>query len=276
VLARCSWRLVAGILVVLGPGAAEARAGRGKAAGKVARPAGEASPQLVAELASDKDPTAAAAARRLGELGGAASADALASALALGVRPAVAVEALGALGKIRDPRSLPVVSLAVGNSNVPVRVAAVKTLGRMADARGVELLLDRLGDQAPPVRAAAAEALAARKETRAEKRLFMLVTRNDAGAAGPLGAVMSPDSIPRLAELHGRIDDAVLSSSLGEFIKRPEVPDRLRLDVVRTLAQLDGAASTAALVEYLASVPDRDTRPSKEEAQKVLDRRGVK
>jgi HEAT repeat protein len=266
------------MLVLVTPGSAGARPGRGKAGAKVnaARPAGEANPQLVADLASDKEPTAVAAAKRLGDLGGASSADALAGALALGLRPAVAVEALGALGKIHDPRALPVVTLAVGNSNVPVRVAAVKTLGRMADARGVELLLDRLGDPAPPVRAAAAEALAGRKESRAEKRLFMLVTRNDAGAAGPLGTVMSPDSIPRLAELHGRIDDAVLSTALGEFIKRSEVPDRLRLDVVRTLAQLTDAASTAALVEYLASVPERDTRPSKEEAQKVLDRRGVK
>jgi HEAT repeat protein len=259
------------------PGAVQA-ARPGKAAART--PArglgGELTTQLAAELASDKEPTATAAAKRLGELGGAASSDALAGALALGLRPAVATEALGALGKIHDARALPVVTLSVGNNNLSVRVAAVKALGRMADARGVELLLDRLGDDAPPVRAAAAEALAARKETRAEKRLFMLVTRNDAGAAGPLGAVMSPDSVPRLAELHGRIDDAVLSTALGEFLKRGEVPDRLRLDVVRTLAQLTDAASTAALVEYVASIPERDARPSKEEAQKVLDKRGAK
>jgi hypothetical protein len=124
------------------------------------------------------------------------------------------------------------------------------------------------------VRAAAAEALAARKERRAEKRLFLLVARNDAGAAGPLGTIMAPDAVPRLAELHGRVDDAVLATALGEFLKRGEVPDRLRLDVVRTLGGLTDAAATAALVEYLASVPERDTRPSKEEAQKVLEQKG--
>jgi HEAT repeat protein len=273
------------VVVAARPGATEGAARKPGAAAaartaKTAKPArgqgGELTSQLAAELGSDKEDTAAAAARRLGELGGAGAADALSGALALGLRPAVAAEALASLGKIRDPRTLPVVSLWVGNVNIPVRVAAVKALGRLADARGVELLLERLGDPAAPVRAAAAEALAARKEHRAEKRLFLLVARNDGGAAGPLGVVMAPDSVPRLAELHGRIDDAVLAIALGEFLKRSEVPDRLRLDVVRTLGGLTDSAATAALVQYLASVPERDTRPSKEEAQKLLEQKGGK
>jgi HEAT repeat protein len=248
-----------------------------KPAGKPrpAAPAGEGAARLAAELGADKEETAVAAAKRLGDMG-AGGAEALISGLALGLRPAVAVEALNGLARLREARGLPVVSLAVGNTNPPVRVAAVKALGRIADARGVDLLLERLGDPEAAVRAAAAEALAARKETRAEKRLFLLVGRNDAGAAGPLGALMAADAVPRLAELHGRIDDAVLATAFGEFLKRPEVPDRLRLDVVRTLAQVSDAAATAALVEYVASVPDRDTRPSKEEAQKALEQRGSK
>ena len=263
------------VVVVAGrPGGAEAAAAKASKRSPARGLGGELSSQLATELGSDKEETAAAAAKRLGELGGPGAADALSAALALGLRPPVAAEALTALGKIHDPRALPVVSLWVGNVNVPVRVAAVKALGRMADAHGVDLLLERLGDPADLVRAAAAQALAARKERRAEKRLFLLVARNDNGAAAPLGAVMAPDAVPRLAELHGRIDDAVLATALGEFIKRGEVPDRLRLDVVRTLGGLTDAVATAALVAYLASVPERDTRPSKEEAQKLLVQRG--
>jgi HEAT repeat protein len=284
VLDRNRWRLLASValvvvvVVVVGrPGATEAAAGKVKTStrtGPARGLGGQLTSQLATELGSDKEETAVAAAKRLGELGGPGAADALAAALALGMRPAVAAQALTALGKIHDPRTLPVVSGWVGNTNVPVRIAAVKALGPMADARGVDLLIERLGDPANLVRAAAAEALAARKERRAEKRLFLLVARNDGGAAGALGVVMAPESVPRLAELHGRIDDAVLASALGEFIKRSEVPDRLRLDVVRTLGGLTDAVATAALVQYLASVPERDTRPSKEEAQKLLVQRG--
>jgi HEAT repeat protein len=243
------------------------------AAEKPAGLAGEVAGQLGKELASEDDDVAVAAAKRLGELGASAP---LIAALSVGLRPAVAAEALTALGKTKDARALPALVLYAGNINTAVRLAAVKGLGRLGDARSADVLLERLGDGQPQVRAAAAEALAARKEARAEARLLLLVARNDAGAAAPLGALLTPSAVPRLADLHGRIDDAVLATALGEFLKRPDVPDRLRIDVVRTIARLPGASATAALVEYLASVPEKDQRPSKEEAQRLLDERGDK
>ena len=237
------------------------------------QPAAGGAGQLTRELAGEDDDVAAAAAKKLGELGGAT---ALVGALAMGLRPVVAAEALAGLGKARDPRVVPVLLLYAGNVNLPVRLAAVKALGQQSDPRAVDRLIERLGDSQPQVRAAAAEALAARKVTRASPRLLLLVSRNDAGAAGPLGALIAPAAVPQLAELHGRVDDSVLATALGEFLKRPEVPDRLRLDVVRTVGRLPGAAATAALVEYLASVPEKDHRPSKEEAQRLIDQRGSK
>jgi hypothetical protein len=65
----------------------------------------------------------------------------------------------------------------------------------------------------------------------------------------------------------------VLATVLGDYAQRADVPDRLRLDVVRTIGGLGGAAATTALVEYVASVPAKDDRPSKREAQKLLDQR---
>jgi HEAT repeat protein len=241
------------------------------AAEKPAGLAGEVAGQLSKELASADDDVAIAAAKHLGELG---TTGPLVAALSVGLRPNVAAEALGNLGKSKDPRVLAVLSLYAGNVDVPVRLAAVKGLGRVVDPRSTDVLIDRLGDAHPQVRAAAAEALAARKAARAEKRLLLLVGRNDAGAAGPLGAIIAPSAIPQLAELHGRIDDGVLATALGEFLKRGDAPDRLRVDVVRTVGRLPGAAATAALVEYLASVPDKEQRASKEEAQKLIEQRG--
>jgi len=226
--------------------------------------------QLTRDLASEDDDVATAAAKKLGEAGGT---KALVTALAMGLRPPVAAEALAALGKAREPRVLAVLLLYAGNVNLPVRLAAVKALGQQTDAKAIDVLVERLGDGQPQVRAAAAEALAARKVARAYQRLFLLLSRNDAGAAAPVGALIPPTDVPRLAELHGRVDDTVLATALGEFLKRPEVPDRLRVDVVRTVGRLPGAGATAALVEYLASVPEKDRRPSKDEAQRLIDQR---
>ena len=53
-----------------------------------------------------------------------------------------------------------------------------------------------------------------------------------------------------------------------------DVADGLRVDVVRTIGHLSGAAATTALVEYIASVPAKDDRPSKKEAQKLIDEKG--
>ncbi len=163
--------------------------------------------------------------------------------------------------------------LYAGHRAPEIRQRAIKALGTIKDPRVVPTLMARLGDAAPGVRAAAGEALAARRDPAAKARLFTLIKRGDMSAASPLAALATPDLIPQIAELAGSVDDAVLAATLGEYAQRGDVPDRHRVDVVRTLAHLGGAAATTALVEYVASVPAKDDRPSKREAQKLLDER---
>jgi HEAT repeat protein len=210
---------------------------------------------LATAVAGEDETAAAAAAKQLGDSGASNATDPLLQTLAVGTTPAIAAEIVTAVGKLKDPKALQLVTLYAGNRNLPVRIAAVKALASIADDRVVDTLLERLGDAAPEVRAAAADALAERKETRAQERLFALVTRNDAGAAGALGTVIASDAIPRVAELHGRVEGSVLAVVFGEFLKRTDVPERLRLDVIHTLGRIEGAAATTALVEYLASIP---------------------
>jgi HEAT repeat protein len=229
---------------------------------------------LRAKLLGEDVATAVSAAQKLGDSGAREAAEPLAELLAIGTLPNVAVEALTGLEKLRDPKSIQVLTLYTGNRNVPVRKAAVKALAALADPRVAGVLIERLGDSAAEVRAVAAETLADRKDMRAGPRLFKLVAKNDAGAAGPLGTLIKPDNVPQLAELRGRVDDAVLATALGEFLKRPEVADRLRVDVIQTLARMPGAAATTALVEYLTSIPEKDNRASRGEAQKLVDARG--
>jgi HEAT repeat protein len=266
-------------MLLLATPAMAARKGKGTAGKTTAAPPKVVLPadkldRVRSLLEGDADAAAIEAARALGASGAANAAEPLVELLAAGTVPVRAYAALEALGQLGDPSTIEVLELYAGNRSPDMRRLAVKALGGVKDDRVVAPLLARLGDAAPDVRAAAADVLAAKKETRAAPRLLALVKRSDAGAAGPLGLLATPDLVPRLAELQGTVDDGVLASALGEYVKRDDVPDRLRVEVVRTIARLSGAAATTSLVEYLASVPAKEDRPSKKEAQKLLDQRG--
>jgi HEAT repeat protein len=275
------------------PAAAKGRAkGKGKRAGadvavskRFALP-GERLEALRLTLAGPDDAGAIEAATALGTSGASNASEPLVEALATGCSPGRTEAALDALGKLAEAgalatagdRALEVLELYAGHRAPDLRRRALKALGALRDPRlaaaTTPLLVARLGDAAPEVRAAAGEALATRHETKASPRLFALLKRGDAGAAAPLAALATPDMVPQIAELAGTVDDALLATALGEYVKRDDVPDKLRVDVLRTIGGLGGADATTALVEYIASVPAKDNRPSKREAQKLLDQRG--
>ena len=203
-----------------------------------------------AALAGEDDAAAIATAASLGGSGAGNAAEPLAELLAIGAAPARAEAALDALGKLgaegalTAPRAFEVLDLYSGHHAPEIRQRAVKALGTIKDGRAVPTLL-------------------------------ALIKRSDAGAASPLAALATPDLIPQIAELAGTVDDGVLATTLGEYAQRGDVPDRLRLDVVRTIAKLSDASAATALVEYVTSVPTKEDRPSKREAQKLLDQRGA-
>jgi hypothetical protein len=264
---------------------------KGKAAsGSSRRPAlpAERLEALRAALEGPEDEWALEAAAALGSSAAPNAGEPLLETLAIGataVRTEAALDALaklgnaGALGGLGD-RPLEILELYAGHRVPDLRRRAVKALGTLREARFapavVPILLARLGDAAADVRATAGEALADRHEVKAAARLFALVKRGDAAGAEPLAAVATPDMVPEIAELAGNVDDGVLATTLGEYVKRDDVPDKLRVDVLRTIGGLAGAAATTALVEYVASIPAKDNRPSKREAQKLLDQRGTK
>jgi HEAT repeat protein len=271
------------VVMLFSSGAAQAgKVAKGKGTKGAASEAKKEPPKLPAEklakvrdiLLGDDEPGAIDAAKVLGLSGASNAVEPLIDLLSVGGPPGRLEAALDALGALGDPRAIDPLELYAGNHSADVRRHAVKALAAVKDEHVVPALTAALGDSAPDVRAAAADALAARKETKAAPRLLALVKRNDAGAAPALGLLATPDLVPQLAELQGTVDDNVVASALGEYVKRDDVADGLRVDVVRTIGHLSGAAATTALVEYVASVPAKDDRPSKKEAQKLLDEKG--
>jgi HEAT repeat protein len=285
----CSVALLALLLPPLGAaGAAGAAAGATHARPPIAA---DRLARLRGDLLAGDDEQTARAAHELGDSGASNASWPLIEALVIGQPPDAAHAALDALAKLGDPRAADVLALYAGHRRAELRLAAVNALAAIAEAKSeakadtktdtkadapvTATLIERLGDAEAGVRAAAAAALADRHARAAVPRLLLLVQRNDPGAAAALGRLATPDVIPRLGELLGAVDDAVLATALGEYIKRRDVADPLRVDVLHTLDRVQGAAATAALADYLSSIPPHDDRPSRREAQRLLDGRSA-
>jgi hypothetical protein len=155
-----------------------------------------------------------------------------------------------------------------------VRKAALGALALMNDKRATEALLAGLGDSDAEVRAAAAKGVADRREKGAEERLIKLMEHRDESAAPALAAIATPALAHRLSEMLGTVPDPILCTALGEMLKRADFgPEPIRVEVVRTLSKVPGVDSTAVLVEYVAATERDKNRPSRLEAQKVVDER---
>jgi hypothetical protein len=225
------------------------------------------------DLAGADTDGAVDAADRLGKSKDPKATDALLDALSVGASPRVAAAALESLAKQRSARAVPVLLHFTRNRHPELRRKALIALGPFREPRVTQAIMARLGDSAKDVRSTAAQLLAERKEHSAEKILLKLLKRGDETAATALGLVMTADSARRLAELHGTVAEGLLSSALGEYVKRADVADSTRVDVIRTLGKMPGAEATAALVEYIGSVPAGQSRASKTEAQKLIEQR---
>jgi HEAT repeat protein len=217
---------------------------------------------------------AVAAASALGSLKDPRARDALLGALTLGAPPKMALALIEALGQHKDPKTLNLLRHYCRNRNVRVRVAALRAVSGLEAKGVVATLIAALADNNPMTRATAARLLGARKEVRAQRSLFKMLRRGDKSAAGPLGRVGGVEAAKQLAEMIGEVDGGAISTAFGEMLKRKDFgPDPLRLQVVKALGRIPGVAATAALAEYIASVPAKDIRISKKIAERILANR---
>lgn len=229
---------------------------------------------LKRQLLEDEVPEASEAARRLGESTDPKALDALLDALAVGAPPKLQAEMLAALAGKKDPRAVDVLCRYTKNRNPELRKKAVTALSELPGEKAVGPLLESLSDPVEEVRAQAALALGKRKERRAEPRLIKLLEHHDQAASSALALIATPELAHRLAELIGTLPDALVCGALGSMLKRTDFgPDPVRVEVVRALGKVPGMESTSELVEYLAATEKDKSRPSRSEAQKIVDQR---
>ena len=229
--------------------------------------------KLKADVYGDNLDRAVAAASALGSLKKESRAlDGLLAALQLGTPPLLTTALLEAVELHKNATSIPVLVQYTRHRRQEIRVAAIKALGAIEDKKVIAILIRSLADSNPMVRARAARILGERKVKAAERPLFLMLKRRDTSASGPLGVIAGPDTARFLGELIGDLPPSALAMSFRTMLLRKDFkPDTLRVEVIKAVGKLPCKESAAVLADYIASVPPKELRMSKNTAKTLLE-----
>lgn len=230
--------------------------------------------QLAIALDGVDDEAAAKAAGELGESTDPAAHEALLDGLAWGLRVPVAVEALTALAKHPAPPDVSSLRRYATHHNPTVRGSALTALALYPDPVAHAAVVQGLHDPAGVVRTSAANAAAKAHVREAIEPLFALLARGEESAARALAAMADADLVRKLGDQLGKVPDASLALCLGLVLRRPDFgPDAERVEVVRAIGKITDQAAVNALTDYIDATPKNPPRPSRAEAEKMVEAR---
>jgi HEAT repeat protein len=226
----------------------------------------------VAALNTGNNEAAAKAAELLGTSAEPAAHEALLDALAFGMPPSVSIAAIAALGMHPAPPDVAALVRYASHHNSGVRSAALGALAMYPAAVARKALVGGLHDMNPAVRAAAGMAAAKGRAREAIEPLFELLARGEESAAKALAAMADVDLARKISEQLGKVPEPILAFTLGLVLKRADFgPDPARVDLVRAIGKIQDSSAVSALTDYIDATPKNPPRPSRQEAQKMVE-----
>jgi HEAT repeat protein len=235
---------------------------------------GEDLAPVIAALSGAELEQAAAAAEHLGESDQVGAHDALLDALALGLPAEVAVPAMAALTHHPAPPDVAALKRYASHRNPSVRSAALAALALYPDPIAHHIVVGGLHDSMGLVRNAAAQAAGHGRVREAVDSLFALLALGEEPAARALAQLADPELARKIAEQLGKVPDASLALCLGLILKRTDFgPDTARVEIVRAIGKIQDAAAINALTDYIDATPKTPPRPSRHEAEMMVEAR---
>jgi HEAT repeat protein len=229
---------------------------------------------LALALSGPDEEAAGKAAAALGELADPMAHEALLDGLAFGLRTPVALEALLALAKHPAPPDVISMKRYAGHHNPSVRGTAIAAIAKYPDPAAHAVVVLGLHDPAGGVRTAAADAASKGHVREAIEPLLALLARGEASAARALAELADADLVRKLGDQLGKVPDSTLALCLGIVLRRPDFgPDTERVEVIRAIAKITDQAALAALTDYIDATPKNPPRPSRTEAEKIVEAR---
>jgi len=230
--------------------------------------------QLAAALAGADVEAAAKAADALGDAGTPAAHVALLDALAFGLPRTVAVPVIDALARHPAPPDVTALVRYAGHHDPAVRSAVFGALASYPDPVAHAAIATGLHDGMGIVRAAAATAAGRGHVREAIEPMFQLLARSEEPASRALAAMADPDLARKIADQLGAVPDPILAQCLGLILKRADFgPDTARVEIVRSIAKITDNAAVTVLTDYIDSTPKNPVRPSRHEAEVVVETR---
>jgi len=124
------------------------------------------------------------------------------------------------------------------------------------------------------VRNAAAGAAGKGRVRDAVDPMLQLLAKGEESSAKALAQLADPDLARKIADHYGKVPDPSLALTLGTILRRQDfVPDTARVEIVRAMAKIQDASATNQLRDYVNETPKNPPRPSRQEAQAIVDAR---
>lgn len=184
--------------------------------------------------------------------------DALAAFLRRGQPDALADHALAALGMTGLPGALGVLAEFTHHRRAQVRRQAYRSIARIQDPAANDVLARGLRDSDAGVRGICATALGERRAVDALDLLFLALDRGVPEAAGAIGRVGDARSVVRFHDTIGRLPISVLLSGEEAFLRRADLDEAVKLDIVARLGEVAVPAVKTFLEGLLATLDLRD------------------
>lgn len=199
----------------------------------------------------------------------------LAAFLTRGQLDSATERAIEALGGIAHPDAIEVLSEFSRHRRAAVRRKAFQALAAINDARVLPILEQGLRDSDRSVRGACATALGNRSSRASLDVLFRAFERGVLEAAAAIGQVGDAASVTRFSEHLGRQPISTMLSGFEHFLRRGDLNERVKLDIVARLFETASPAVKQFMQAQLARFPARDRsalrRAIEDAARRIAD-----
>jgi len=196
----------------------------------------------------------------------------LAALLRSGQPDAITDRTLEALGALAQASAIDVLVEFTHHRREGARRRAYQSLAAIQDPRVARLLEQGLRDSDRNVRGTAALALGDIGARASVDTLFIAFDRGVIEAAIAIGKLGDRAAVNKFSESIGRRPLSVMLSGFEQFVRRRDVLDEVKLEIVQRLGEVSGPLVKSFLREYLGTFTQRDRSALKRAVEENIRR----
>ena len=179
---------------------------------------------------------------------------------------------LEAFGGLAHPDAIEILTVFTHHRRVGARRRAYEALAAIDDRRVRPLLETGLSDSERTVRAQAALALGEMGARDSLDILFRAFERGVVEAAIAIGKLGNRQAVERFTEHLGQRPLAIMLSGYHEFLRRNDIPNEVKSDIVARLGEVSGPMVKRFLADYLTTFGERDRSELKRQVEETYRR----